>query len=83
MDTEPAGEGFCTVECCNFSTPDPDYCTDMGSGDEECLVGQTTDGITFDPPFHCIIKCVTGEDCPENTLCTDIGGVDVCYGIAE
>ena len=76
-------QGFCSVECCNFSTPDVAYCTDVADGMEVCNIGSSSDGISFDPPYHCMIACSTAADCPDGTDCVDSGGVqNICYGYA-
>jgi hypothetical protein len=82
MDTT---QGFCSPECCNYSTPDADYCTDVATGQEGCNFGNTSDeGITFEPPFHCMIVCNTAADCPTGTACVDNGsGGLICYGYAS
>jgi hypothetical protein len=78
-------QGFCAPECCNFSTPDVTYCTDVSTGQEGCLIGITEDeGITWEPPFHCMISCNTPADCPVGTACSETGGGgSICYGYAS
>ena len=74
-------QGFCTPECCNFSTPDVAYCTDVATGQEACSIGSSSDGVSFDPPFYCLIACNTTADCPTGTDCMDTGGGwNICYG---
>ena len=82
MDTT---QGFCSPECCNFQTPDVDYCTDVATGQEGCNIGMTPDeGITWEPPFHCMITCNTAADCPDGSDCVDTGSGTtlICYGYA-
>ena len=84
IDFLDATQGVCAAECCNFSMPDPTYCTDVAAGQEGCIFGKTNDeGISFYPPFHCIIVCNTQTDCPTDTACVDAGGASICYGYAS
>ncbi len=78
-------EGYCSPICCNFESADVAYCTDVATGQENCNVGMTPDeGITWEPPFHCIIYCNTEADCPSGTACVDTGtGGLICSGYAE
>ena len=75
-------QGFCTVECCNFATEDPAYCTNVAVGQEGCLIGFSPDGVNFEPPFSCLITCNAPADCPTGTDCVDAGGQLICYGYA-
>ena len=77
-------QGYCGAECCNFNTADISYCTDVATGQESCDVGLTSDdGITWEPPFHCLIHCNTPADCPLGTDCIDTPyGEPICYGYA-
>ena len=77
-------QGFCAVECCNFNTEDPAYCTNVAGGQESCSTGYSQDGITWEPPFYCIIFCNTPADCPTGADCVDTGvGTTICYGYAS
>ena len=78
-------QGFCAVECCNFNTEDPAYCTDVAAGQEGCYIGITPDeGITWEPPFYCLVLCDTAADCPTGTECVDTGyDLTICYGYAS
>ena len=77
-----SSQGFCAAECCNFSTPDTDYCTDVAGGQEGCYLFATdADTITYECPCCCIIICNTQADCPTGTACTDAGvSTSICYG---
>ena len=75
-------QGVCAAECCNFATPDTDYCTDVAAGPGDCFFGNGTDSINFDPPFYCGIICNTQADCPTGTDCADAGAGSICYGYA-
>ncbi len=76
-------QAYCAPECCNFTTDDPAYCTDVATGQEGCNVGYTSDGVNFEPPYYCMIACDTVADCPLGTDCVDSGGGSVCYGYAS
>jgi hypothetical protein len=76
-------EGYCAPLCCTWDEPDPAYCTPQGTGDEQCIVGVSSDGITFEQPYHCAIFCDSVADCPDGTDCIDAGGLSVCYGYAD
>ena len=80
-----ASQGFCAAECCNFSTADTDYCTDVASGQEGCFVFLTdNDTIDWPPPYLCVIFCNTQADCPIDTACVDTGtGGLICCGYAS
>ena len=84
LDEIDQTQGFCAVECCNFSTANAEHCTDVASGQEGCQWGMTSDeGITWDPPFYCLITCDTVADCPLGTGCVDTGrGFSICHGYA-
>ena len=71
-------QGVCAAECCNFATPDTDYCTDVAAGQESCYIMH--ESIDHGPPYYCIIYCNTQADCPSGTACTDTGGISICYG---
>ena len=76
-------QGFCAAECCNFSTANAEHCTDVAGGQEGCLWGMTSDeGITWEPPFYCMIICETVADCPDGTDCVDGGDDWICYAYA-
>ena len=75
-------QGFCSAECCNFSTPDTDYCTDVAAGQESCSI--MPGSSYYGPPYHCLIICNTQADCPTGTDCVEAGGnMSICYGYAS
>ena len=81
---EEADGGYCAPMCCDWVEEDPSHCTDQGTGDELCTVGQTSDGIDFDQPYFCAILCDDGTDCPDGTACTEVApDVSLCYGYSD
>ncbi len=82
-DTLDDTQGFCAPECCNYNTPDSDFCTDVATGEEGCTLGEGVDGGS-EPPFYCLIYCNTPADCPTGTDCVINGsGQLICYGYAS
>lgn len=79
-------QGFCAAECCNLTTADPAYCTDVAGGQESCNISFLSDeGIIWEPPFYCVILCNTPADCPTGTDCMDPFdvGLTICHGYAS
>lgn len=65
--------GYCAPQCCES---DHGYCTDIGSGDEQCLIN---DGISVE--WWCVVLCGDDDDCPDGTTCVVINAeYSICYG---
>ena len=76
-------QAFCAAECCNYSTQDTAYCTDVAGGQEGCIITEAECSWALVPPFYCAISCNTAADCPLGTDCVDSGGGGkICYGYA-
>lgn len=81
----PTGAGFCSVQCCDMNADDPQYCTNVSSGNENCAIGQWNESIQdYLPPFYCVIECQTNDDCP-GSACEKVPGVElsICYGFLD
>jgi len=69
----PDDIGVCTPLCCEG---DDTYCTDIGSGYEECLLTIEQTG-----EWWCLVVCSTNDDCVEGTTCQVVNETtSVCYG---
>ena len=64
--------GYCSPNCCEG---DNSYCTDLGSGSEQCLVHDNEMET-----WWCVVVCTTDDDCLEENSCVEISSAfSLCY----
>jgi hypothetical protein len=65
--------GYCAPLCCEG---DHTYCTDIGSGLEQCLVNNSQTG-----EWWCVVLCNGDNDCVDGTSCQPVNETtSICYG---
>ena len=55
--------GYCAPGCCNLGQPDVGYCTNVTSGEEQCLFTAEFESA------YCAIGCDDDDDCVDGTVC--------------
>ncbi|MCP4679386.1 MAG: hypothetical protein GY854_28635 [Deltaproteobacteria bacterium] len=69
----PKGYGVCAPLCC---TGDDSYCSDVGPGQETCLIETQMEGKSF-----CAIECNSNSDCLSGMKCRHVESIDkhICF----